>query len=69
MCREVILIQFQMLVERMTKRFNFRFCQILKFQHQMSYREIAEVTSLSESNVGYLIHVGIQTLRQQSAQF
>ncbi len=41
----------------------------LKFQHQMSYREIAEVTSLSESNVGYLIHVGIQTLRQQSAQF
>ena len=41
----------------------------LKFQHQMSYREIAQVTSLSESNVGYLIHVGIQTLRQQSAQF
>lgn len=41
----------------------------LKFQQQMSYREIAAVTALSESNVGYLIHVGIQTLRQQSAQF
>ena len=41
----------------------------LKFQHQMSYREIAQVTALSESNVGYLIHVGIQTLRQQAAQF
>lgn len=41
----------------------------LKFQHQMSYREIAHVTALSVSNVGYLIHVGIQTLRQQSAQF
>ena len=41
----------------------------LKFQQQMSYREIAEVTALSESNVGYLIHTGIQTLRQQSSQF
>ena len=41
----------------------------LKFQQQMSYREIAAITALSESNVGYLIHVGIQTLRQQSAQF
>ncbi len=41
----------------------------LKFQHQMSYREIAAVTALSETNVGYLIHVGIQTLRQQAAQF
>ena len=41
----------------------------LKFQHQLSYREIAAVTALSESNVGYLIHTGIQTLRQQAAQF
>ncbi|MGD9782862.1 MAG: RNA polymerase sigma factor [Kiritimatiellia bacterium] len=40
----------------------------LKFQHQMSYREIAAVTALSVTNVGYLIHVGIQTLRQQTAQ-
>lgn len=41
----------------------------LKFQHHMSYREIAAVTALSESNVGFLIHTGIQTLRQQAAQF
>ena len=41
----------------------------LKFQHHMSYREIAAVTELSESNVGYLLHTGIQTLRQQAAQF
>ena len=44
-------------------------CIRLKFQHQMSYREIAAVTALSETNVGYLIHVGIQTLRQQAAHF
>jgi RNA polymerase sigma factor (sigma-70 family) len=41
----------------------------LKFQHHMSYREIAAVTALSVSNVGVLIHTGIQTLRQQAAQF
>ena len=40
----------------------------LKFQHQLTYREIAAVTALSESTVGYLIHVGIQTLRQQVAR-
>lgn len=40
----------------------------LKFQHHMSYRQIAEVTKLTESNVGYLIHVGIKTLRQQTKE-
>ena len=40
----------------------------LKFQHQLTSREIAAVTALSESTVGYLIHVGIQTLRQQVAR-
>ena len=44
-------------------------CIRLKFQQQLSYREIAAVTALSETNVGYLIHVGIQTLRQQAGQF
>ncbi len=29
----------------------------LKFQCGLSYREIAKVTELSESNIGYLIHV------------
>ena len=37
----------------------------LKFQHDLSYREIARITRLSESNVGYLIHQGLKTLRQQ----
>lgn len=37
----------------------------LKFQSGLSYREIAEVTSLSVSNVGYLIHTAIQTLREE----
>ena len=39
----------------------------LKFQHGLSYREIAEATGLSSSNVGYLIHVGLQTLRRKLA--
>lgn len=41
----------------------------LKFLHQMSYREISHVTKLSESNVGFLIHSGIKTLRQRVTQF
>ena len=36
----------------------------LKFLHEMSYREISSITELSESNVGFLIHTGIKTLRQ-----
>ena len=39
----------------------------LKFQQSMSYHQIAEVTQLSESNIGYLIHTGIRTLRNQMA--
>lgn len=37
----------------------------LKFQQQLSYREIAHCTKLSESNVGYLLHTGLKTLREQ----
>lgn len=40
----------------------------LKFQQQLSYREIANITELSESNVGYLIHMGIKTLRENMLQ-
>ena len=29
----------------------------------MSYKEISEVTSLSVSNVGFLIHAGLKRLR------
>jgi RNA polymerase sigma-70 factor (ECF subfamily) len=35
----------------------------LKFQQRLSYRDIAQVMNISESNVGYLIHIGIRSLR------
>lgn len=35
----------------------------LKFQNDLSYQEIAEVTGLSATNVGYLIHTGLKRLR------
>ncbi len=37
----------------------------LKFHGGLSYREIAQVTGLSVSNVGYLIHQALTTLRKQ----
>ena len=35
----------------------------LKFQNDLSYREIAEVTQLSVTNVGFLLHTGLKKLR------
>ena len=37
----------------------------LKFQGGLSYKEISRVTNLSVTNVGFLIHTAIKTLRQQ----
>ncbi|MDB6025004.1 MAG: polymerase sigma factor, sigma-70 family [Verrucomicrobiales bacterium] len=37
----------------------------LKFQSGLSYQEISRVTELSVTNVGFLIHTGIKTLRQK----
>ncbi|MCA8920734.1 MAG: sigma-70 family RNA polymerase sigma factor [Planctomycetes bacterium] len=37
----------------------------LRFQGGLSYREISAVTGLSESNVGYLLHVALKALRGQ----
>jgi RNA polymerase sigma factor (sigma-70 family) len=39
----------------------------LKFLQQFSYREIAEVTGLSESHVGVLLHTALTTLRRSFA--
>ena len=39
----------------------------LKFQAGLSYKEISRVTELSVSNVGFLIHTGLKTLRAQLA--
>jgi RNA polymerase sigma-70 factor (ECF subfamily) len=37
----------------------------LKFQHGMSYRQISAITGHSESNVGFLIHSGIKSIRSR----
>jgi RNA polymerase sigma-70 factor (ECF subfamily) len=39
----------------------------LKFQGGLSYAEISRVTGLSVSNVGYIIHTGIQLIRSRLA--
>jgi RNA polymerase sigma-70 factor (ECF subfamily) len=50
-------------VEKLTE--NQREVVRLKFQHGLSYKEIAAVTELSVSNVGYLIHTAIKKLRAE----
>lgn len=37
----------------------------LKFQNELSYREISDVTGLSVANVGYLLHRGLRSLRER----
>ncbi len=37
----------------------------LRFQHDLTYQQIAEVTELSVSYVGYLLHAALRTLREQ----
>jgi RNA polymerase sigma-70 factor (ECF subfamily) len=37
----------------------------LKFEHSLSYQQIAGVTGLSVSNVGYLLHTALKTLRER----
>ncbi|HXF11399.1 MAG TPA: sigma-70 family RNA polymerase sigma factor, partial [Desulfuromonadaceae bacterium] len=37
----------------------------LKFQNGLSYQEISDVTNLTVSNVGVLIHTALKTLRQK----
>lgn len=39
----------------------------LKFQNGLSYQEISDITKLSVSNVGVLIHTALKTLRQRYA--
>jgi RNA polymerase sigma factor (sigma-70 family) len=40
----------------------------LKFQNDLSYQEISEITELSVSHVGVLIHTALKTLRQRYAK-
>jgi RNA polymerase sigma-70 factor (ECF subfamily) len=37
----------------------------LKFQQGLSYKQISAITSLSVSNVGFLIHTGLKALRER----
>ena len=37
----------------------------LKFQSDLSYKEISEITHLSVTNVGFLIHTAIKRLRKE----
>jgi len=39
----------------------------LKFQHGLSYKQIADILNLTVTNVGFLIHTGLKTLRQRLA--
>lgn len=39
----------------------------LKFQNGFSYREISRISGLSVTNVGFLIHTGLKTLRKHLA--
>lgn len=39
----------------------------LKFQNDLSYAEIAEITKLSVTHVGVLLHTALKTLRQRYA--
>ena len=40
----------------------------LKFQNDLSYQQIAEITKTNANNVGVLIHTALKTLRQRFAQ-
>src|SRR5688572_12980912 len=43
---------------------NQRAVIVLKFQNGLSYKQISKQTGLSVSNVGFLIHTAIKTLRR-----
>lgn len=50
------------LMERLSE--NQREVVRLRFQSDLSYREIAEITQLGEGNVGFLLHTALKKLRQ-----
>ena len=39
----------------------------LKFQHGLSYKQIGEVLNLTATNVGFILHTGLKTLRARLA--
>jgi RNA polymerase sigma factor (sigma-70 family) len=55
----------RILVELERLPLNQQECIRLKLQHGLSYREISGVTGHSVSNVGFMIHTGLKTIRQR----
>jgi RNA polymerase sigma-70 factor (ECF subfamily) len=55
--------QILQIVETLPK--NQREVIYLKFQCDLSYKEISAVTNLSVSNVGFLIHTAVRAIRKQ----
>lgn len=51
------------LVDNLPK--NQREVVYLKFQCDLSYKEISEITKLSVSNVGFLLHTALTEIRKQ----
>ena len=59
--RQDRLKQITACLDRLTS--NQRDVIILKFQQDLSYREIQAITGLSTGNIGFLIHTGLKRLR------
>jgi len=55
------LIQLHEALSRLSE--NQREVILLKFEQGLSYQEISEVTGLSSSNVGFILHHGLKKLR------
>ena len=55
------------LVESVMNSLSHRDCEVVrfKFQHGMSYREIAEALGITESNVGFILHNTLRKIRRQ----
>jgi RNA polymerase sigma-70 factor (ECF subfamily) len=52
--------QLDSLMDRLSD--NQRTCLVLKFQEDKSYKEISEITGLSVSNVGFLLHQAVKKM-------
>ena len=60
--RQERLLQITGVLDRLSA--NQREVITLKFQQDLSYREIHEITGLSMGNIGFLIHAGLKRLRE-----
>ena len=57
------LSQIFRMVETLPK--NQREVIYLKFQCDLSYKEISEITKLSVTNIGFLIHTAVRAIRNE----